>query len=410
MFTDLENTNTSDRIRSAVKVAYLTTYYNGAVDGRFGRFHDWVHTLRDMPDPPFEFDIVALTASNPDGTLSSPPHAVLGEATEMWGSPYNDVEFALDVPRAIRDLQRMEFDVLHVVRLDAKGYPVALAFADRSPVVGPNLQGYVPGREGSRWNKGGLGRLRNAYEFYRNQALFRLAVDPTAVALSQYHARNIRAYGSGGVVEVVPPGVASCFRPRDEMDAPNDDRSMDGDPSSLEDRPTRFLYVGDFSAYKGYDLFLDSLAGLPDDLRFTATVVGSGDPRRDRIAALRLDDVVSVEGFVQRSELPEYYREADFYVMPSIDENGPNTIVEALACGTPVIATDKPGINEYAPEDASIYVDRTGADLRRAFLVAHEDREQYARAARETADEFSAECTVGALADLYERHVARTSE
>jgi glycosyltransferase involved in cell wall biosynthesis len=178
-------------------------------------------------------------------------------------------------------------------------------------------------------------------------------------------------------------------------------------PAAAPDRPTQFLYVGDFSEYKGYDRFLDALAGLPDDLPVRATVVGSGDPRRDRIDALGLEETVTVAGFVPRDELPAYYREADWYVMPSVDENGPNTIVEALACGTPVVATDKPGINEYAPEGASIYVDCTAADLRKGLRRAHDERKAYARVARERAADFSAERTVRALASFYESHLER---
>lgn len=383
-----------------MKVAYLTTYYNGAVDGRFGRFHDWVHALRDMSDPPFDFEVVALSASNADGTLSSPPHSLLGEATDMWGSPLNDVEYALNLPRAIRDLIRIDFDVLHVLRSDLKVYPIALAFADRSPVIGPNVQGYVPGRDGERWNRDGLGGARNRYEFQRGRALLRAADDPTLVALSRYHADNVRTYDPDGVVETIPPGVAGCFNLGDAAEAP---------PSPVDDpdRPTRFLYVGDFTEYKGYDRFLDALAGLPDDLPVRATVVGAGDPRRDRIAALGLDDTVEVEGFVPREELPRYYREADWYVMPSVDENGPNTVAEALACGTPIVATDKPGINEYASDEAAIYVERAGAALREGLREAHNNRERYSEDALSHADDFSAERTVAALADLYERHLER---
>jgi|GEM_PF-1117863 len=390
-------------ILPGVKVAYLTTYYNGAVDGRFGRFHDWVHTLRDADDPPFDFEVVALSASNDDGTLSSPPHGVLGEATDMWGSPFNDVEYALNVPRAIRDLARIDFDVLHVLRTDLKVYPIALAFADRSPVIGPNVQGYVPGREGERWNRGGLAGLRNRYEFRRGRALLRAAEDPTLVALSRYHADNVRTYDPPGVVETIPPGVDPCF-------TPGADPEVAPSPATAPERPTRLLYVGDFTEYKGYDRFLDALAGLPDDLPVRATVVGSGDPRRDRIDALGLADTVEVAGFVPRGDLPAYYREADWYVMPSVDENGPNTVVEALACGTPVVATDKPGINEYAPEGAAIYVDRDGDGLRRGLAEAHERRRDCGEAALARAGECSAERTLAALAALYERHLERTRE
>jgi len=376
-----------------VKVVYLTTYYNGEIDGRFGRFHDWVHTLRDMDDPPFEFEVVALTASNPDGTLSSRPHAVLGEATDLWGSAKNNAEFCLNVPRALRDLRRIDFDVLHVLTLDMIAYPVALAASGCHPVVGPDVMGYTPLREGPRWDRGGATWVKDRIRFNARKALLRAARDPTLIALSRRHAANIRELDARASPEVIPPGVDAVFSPGD--------REMDGRP---EDSPTRFLYVGDLSTYKGYDIFLDALAGLPNRVDFHAAVIGSGDPEPDRIDGLGLADRVTVEGFVPRSELPKHYRRADFYVMPSIDENGPNTIVEALACGTPIIATDRPGTNEYAPDGAGIYVDRTASALREGLIEAHERRETCAETARAHTDEFRAERTVEALSDRYREH------
>lgn len=380
-----------------MKVAYLTTYYNGAIDGRFGRFHDWIHALRDMEDPPFDFEVVALTASNPDGTLAADPHGFFGEATDLWGTRRNKLEFGLNVPRALRTLRRIDYDVLHVLTLDTIAYPIALTASGRAPVVGPDVQGYFPGREGERWNQGGLAGRKHRVRFRLRRGLASLAKDPTYVALSRYHADNVRSLGIEGEVAQVAPGVDSVFRPGSHP--------ASHDPSG----PTEFLYVGDLSAYKGYDLFLDALTQLPNDLSFEATIIGSGDPDHDRITNLGLAGNVSVEGFVPRSELPRYYRRADFYVMPSVDENGPNTVVEALACGTPVLATDKPGINEYAPDGAGIHFDRTPSSIRKAMVQGHENRRAYREAALARAEEFTAARTVATLETIYEDHVERTS-
>lgn len=381
-----------------MKVAYLTPYYNGAVDGRHGRFHDWVHRLRDMDSPPFEFDVFALTASNTDGTLSSPPHAILGEANELWGSPLNRVEFGLNLPRVIRDLRRREFDVLHVVTLDVLTFPVALAFAGRSPVVGPDVMGYVPGRTGDRWNRDGLPGIRQRLEFRFSRGLLRTAKELTFVALSDYHAAGIRKRTTDATIEVVPPGVDDIFHPGLHADVSATD----------DDRPTEFLYVGDLSTYKGYDLFLKALSQLPDHVAFKATVVGGGEYDARRIERLGLENEVTVEGFIPRNELPSMYRDADFLVVPSVDENGPNTIVEALACGTPIIATDKPGINEYATRDAAIYADRSPSAFCRAMIEGHEHRSAYRNAALDHAGEVNVSRTIEALAEMYRDHADRT--
>jgi glycosyltransferase involved in cell wall biosynthesis len=127
-------------------------------------------------------------------------------------------------------------------------------------------------------------------------------------------------------------------------------------------------------------------------------VVGAGAPAGETPAA------VTHEGFVPRAELPAHYRRADLFVCPSIDEMAPNTVVEALACGTPVVVTDKPGVNADAPWGASRYVWPRGAGpLAEGIASALDDlpalRERALTRAR--AGEFHADRTAVGLASFY---------
>lgn len=373
-----------------MKIAYVTPYYNGDLDGRFGRFHDWVHALRDMDDPPFEFEVFALTASNTDGTLPSTPYSILGEATDLWGRKRNKIEFALNAPRLARDLKRREFDLVHVLTLDLFAYPVAVALSDGPLVVGPDVQGYFPDRDGSRWNTTGVQQFKHGVNYWLKDTLLAAAPDSTLVALSEYQKQLLTTLSLPEErVETIAPGVDPRFSP---------------DPSTSSGK-TVFLYVGDFSEYKGYPLFLRALSRLPDDVDWKAVVVGRGDPRREQIAELGIADRVTVEGFVPRENLPEYYRRADFFVMPSVDENGPNTIVEALACGTPVLSTDKSGINEYTPEGAGLQFDRTVEELRDCLVSAIKNKCSLSKEAGEAAPRFTAEQTIASLHHVYRRHL-----
>jgi glycosyltransferase involved in cell wall biosynthesis len=349
-----------------------------------------------MDDPPFEFDIIALSATNTDNTLASRPHQILGDGNQLWGTNRNNIEFTLNLPRAARDLWVSDYDVIHVLTFDTIAYPLAVVASARQPVIGPDIQGYVPGRDGYRWNQKGIQGLKHNLRFRLRKGLSQLASDPTFVALSQYQASNIASFIKSGTVEVMPPGVDRIFHP--------------GDSKSLStgiDRKTKFLYVGDLSAYKGYDLFLEALTRLPSDISFEAEIIGSGNPHTERIAELGLTEKVTIHGFVDRKDLPHYYRDADFYVMPSVDENGPNTIVEALACGTPVLATNKPGINEYAPEAAAEYFERNVPSIRDSLVTAHENRDEYQRAALQYAEHFTAERTISTLEDIYTDHISQ---
>lgn len=371
-----------------VKVAYLTVYYNGEIDGRFGRFHDWVHTLRDMDNPPFEFTTVAFTVSNGDETLSSPAHQILGEATDLWASKLNKLEFILNTPRVIRDLRRIKPDVIHVLTADLIAYQVALAF-DVPVVVGPDVQGHFPRREGDRWNKRGLAGVRQKLEFLLKKRLLQLDTSAVIVCLSEYHRQNLL---STGVDErrlvTVPPGVSGEFSPA-------------RDPQSTTTSPT-FLYVGELNEYKGYKLFLRALATLPSEVQAKGLVVGAGDRDPELVRELGLEDTVEFTGFVPRAELCRYYQSADFFVMPSIDENGPNTIVEALACGLPVLVTDKPGINEYHPPDAGMTFERTVDSMSWTMKEAIASQDELREAAQSSVKDFTSQVVIEKLAQIYQ--------
>jgi glycosyltransferase involved in cell wall biosynthesis len=102
---------------------------------------------------------------------------------------------------------------------------------------------------------------------------------------------------------------------------------------------------GRLSREKGADVLLDAMplvqAAMPDaDL----TLVGEGPLKPDLLAQrkqLGLNEVVHLVGF-QSNPFP-YFKHADLFVLPSRFEGLPLVVLEALAVGTPVVASDCPG-------------------------------------------------------------------
>jgi glycosyltransferase involved in cell wall biosynthesis len=88
---------------------------------------------------------------------------------------------------------------------------------------------------------------------------------------------------------------------------------------------------------------------------FVFLVVGKGpdqDSVQARIRQLRIENNFRLTGFVSDEDLPFYYNVADFFVLPSKSGEGlPLVVLEAMACGLPVIATDTGGINEILMKD-----------------------------------------------------------
>ncbi|HEX8997854.1 MAG TPA: glycosyltransferase [Ktedonobacterales bacterium] len=116
----------------------------------------------------------------------------------------------------------------------------------------------------------------------------------------------------------------------------------------LGDTPT-LLFVGRLDPIKGIDLLLESIALLRMPARLL--VVGgdpAGDPEVERLRArateLGIAERVRFPGAVPQQELPAYYHAADALVVSSRYESFGLVAVEALACGTPVVASAAGGL------------------------------------------------------------------
>ncbi len=117
-------------------------------------------------------------------------------------------------------------------------------------------------------------------------------------------------------------------------------------------RPT-LISVGQLIERKGHHRIIEAMAQLPD---FELLIVGEG-PERDRLVAqidhLALAARVRLLGSRPHAELPILYSAADALVLASSREGWPNVLLEAMACGTPVIASNIWGNPEVVRDPAA---------------------------------------------------------
>ncbi|MFC7021147.1 MULTISPECIES: glycosyltransferase family 4 protein [Haloarcula] len=114
--------------------------------------------------------------------------------------------------------------------------------------------------------------------------------------------------------------------------------SPTGPVANLDHPPNRkvVLFVGRRSRLKGIDTIeqvIPEILGRRSDLQFV--FVGGG---RDLDTSVANCDHVTVVGPVPPAEMPSYYRAADVLIHPSLTESFGRVLVEALLCGTPVVA------------------------------------------------------------------------
>lgn len=159
------------------------------------------------------------------------------------------------------------------------------------------------------------------------------------------------------------------------------------------------LAVGQLAAHKGQALIIEALPALPD---VRLLIAGSG-PDRDSMEALArrlgVQDRVTFLGAVAHAELKYCYGAADALVLASSREGWANVLLESMACGTPVIASNVWGTPEVvdAPEAGVLMSERSPqgiVDAVRALRADYPDR----RKTRRYAEGFSwEETTLGQL-------------
>jgi teichuronic acid biosynthesis glycosyltransferase TuaC len=235
--------------------------------------------------------------------------------------------------------------------------------------------------------RGSLVRLAT-YRLHRPQVRFALGAAAGIVAVSQ-SLKDI-AVGLGthpDKVRVVPNGVdADVFRPLDQAEARRD--------LGLRPHGPILLSVGSLNEGKGHHRVLGVLPEIlrthPDLLYVIAGGERRGDNYRPVLERLverhGLHKHVQLIGERPHAELPQWLAAADVFCLATRSEGWSNAIMEALACGRPVVATRVGGNPEIVEGDAlGLLVPPEDDALARAIVVAlgrQWDREAIAAHAR----------------------------
>ncbi len=176
-------------------------------------------------------------------------------------------------------------------------------------------------------------------------------------------------------------------------------------PEPVPERPY-FLYVGSRASYKNFDGLLQALASDAVNNDVALCVVGPPLTTEEnrRIAELKLSARVEHYGFASDAQLAKLYRCSLAFVYPSLYEGFGIPPLEAMQCGTLVVASDVTSIPEVVG-DGGILFDPYSADdlteILRSVTDGSVDRQSYIKKGRRRASEFSWDKTVAATVDVY---------
>ncbi|WP_051328303.1 glycosyltransferase family 4 protein [Desulfatirhabdium butyrativorans] len=186
-------------------------------------------------------------------------------------------------------------------------------------------------------------------------AVSRNLADGMAALLQERHGRNGIRPERGGKkpdIRVIPNGVdGHRFFPLPAIEARN--------RLGLEPEGPVVLTVGSQDEVKGTRYLIEAVAMLEEVPGLRLVLVGDG-PLRGRLE--RLGEALGISGRVRfagkrdHAEIPLWMNAADVFCLPSLREGHPNVVMEALACGIPVVASDVGAVSEVLRPEAGIVV------------------------------------------------------
>lgn len=142
-------------------------------------------------------------------------------------------------------------------------------------------------------------------------------------------------------IEIIPNGV-------DLEKFTIKDRCVTCGTSDVPHKEFVILSVGRLEKVKGHTYLIEAFAQIKKQItEATLILVGDGSKRGNlerQVKELGINDSVQFFGEVPHDELPHYYHKADVFVMPSLSEGFGITVIEAMACGVPVVGSRVGGL------------------------------------------------------------------
>jgi glycosyltransferase involved in cell wall biosynthesis len=190
--------------------------------------------------------------------------------------------------------------------------------------------------------------------------------------MAEYYSRE--AHISPGKIRVLP-----SFINRERFGAA--DRAEARRRLGIGDEEQVLLFLHRVAWRKGAHFLVDILREVDERTGPVRLIVAGDGPYlpalRKGIRGARLDARCDFRGWVPNREAPHYFRAADVYIMPSIEEGFPRVLLEAMASACPFVAFDVGGVRDVVTREQADQVVPTGtveAFTQRVVDLLHEPR------------------------------------
>jgi glycosyltransferase involved in cell wall biosynthesis len=208
-------------------------------------------------------------------------------------------------------------------------------------------------------------------------------------------------------ITVVPNAVEPIFQP-----LPTSEVTAFRQQQGITDETLCLLNVGANHPRKNIGKILEAIAILQDKGLPMQLIKAGADftsEQKQFIQSKRLDSLIRYVGKPDKATLVQFYNAADILVAPSLHEGFGITLLEAMACGTPVVTSNTSAMPEVVG-DAGMLINPTSADdIAAAIVRLYHDSAYYQQLVRQGLDRvqtFTWENSAARVAEVYERTLA----
>ena len=166
------------------------------------------------------------------------------------------------------------------------------------------------------------------------------------IAVSTQNKDMIEPFVEKGITEVFPNAIDDAlFHPRNRAEA----RARYG----IAENEFVVAFVGSFDKRKGTDRVSEAVSRIDGNIRLMCAGKGSLPPYGEKC---------KFQGPVLHADLPFFLSAADVFVLPTLNEGCCNAIIEAMACGLPIVSANRSFNDDILDDTNSIRVDPTSVD------------------------------------------------
>ncbi len=196
----------------------------------------------------------------------------------------------------------------------------------------------------------------------------------------------------------VPNGFPQQFKPFDRQEC----RSKLNIPHEK-----RVIFsLGDLIERKGFKFLIDAMDKIHDKRDDVICFIGGKGPEEKNLVRQlhekKMEDSIKILGFIPDTMVPLWMNSADVFVLPSLQESFGIVQIEALACGTPVIATDNVGSREIIDsDDIGLLCEPTNSDSLAGAIIEGLNKPWNAKKILDCSKRYSWEMVVESIIPIY---------